>query len=83
MKAVSEEVLEEVVARLKKEFQQKGRFSDTVDRVVNFMWPFTITVGVIMAVGVILFLAFSFVVVYGAAFGPVWIEYLRTMLKLI
>ena len=55
------------------------RFSNALDRLVEVMWPFTITIGVIMAVGVIAFVAFAFALIYGAFLGhfPEWIIGLR------
>jgi hypothetical protein len=40
------------------------------------MWPVTITIGVLMTIAVLLFLAFSFVLIYGVAFLhlPEWLD---------
>jgi hypothetical protein len=49
-----------------------------LDRIVDFMWPVTITVGVLMAAGVIVFLAGAFIIVYGAFYLwwlPQWVKY--------
>jgi hypothetical protein len=53
-----------------------------LDRLVDFMWPFTITIGVLMAVAVIVFVAGMFIIVYGALYFrwfPQWVDYLSTV----
>ena len=52
-----------------------GTFGSLLDRLVEAMWPFTLTVGVIMATAVVLFLLFAFVLIYGTFLGhfPEWL----------
>jgi hypothetical protein len=54
------------------------RAPEKLDRIVDFMWPFTITVGVLMTVGVIVFVAGAFILVYGAFLWglPQWLEHI-------
>ena len=56
-----------------------------LDRIVDFMWPVTITVGVLIAIAVILFVAGMFVIVYGAVllwWFPQWVDILVRQLNL-
>jgi hypothetical protein len=51
------------------------RRSNLIDRLVEMMWPFTITVGVMMAMAVFSFVAFAFALIYGTflAHFPEWV----------
>lgn len=40
---------------------------DFCDRLVDRLWPLTLTIGILMTVVVFVFLAFSFCAVFGAA----------------
>ena len=50
------------------------QLSKQMDGLVDFLWPLTITIGVLMAIVVIAFLAFLFLVVYGLFFSGRWLD---------
>ena len=64
---------------------ERGSLPGKLDRIVDFMWPVTITVGVLIAIAVIVFVLGMFIIVYGAVFlwwFPQWVDILVRQLGL-